>query len=407
MPGLFGAGSSPPVEVLIAFAQIRRHRVKKISVDHEIKKTTTSEVGMKNTITIIGLAVLAALSSQPLFSQALSSQAKATVPTYSVTDLGLGGRVAGISNAGLVTAADAAGDAVLYWTDGSNQIRDLALDPRLPAACGFTAPYTPLEVWSGGISDNGMVVVTAVPYFDGYAFEPHCVAVYNPSANKGGGAWTYKQTLDPKGDATGVNNSGQVIGELDDNLVGFGPACDFINGGDFISAGGINDSGQIPGIGDRSQNFQLCTNGIWQVLIPNFPGEATAINDKSQIVGYEFVEPDGAGGYGAVHAFLYSAGKITDLGALPGSTYSSSSANSINKFAQIVGVSYTATSYTSFLYQNGVMYDLAALISPTDPHKGLIQFEGDAYINDNGVIVSSGISGGFSHLYVLTPIKTK
>lgn len=359
------------------------------------------------TITIIGLTVLAALSSQPLSSQEPPSQAKATIQVYSVTDLGLGGSVAGISNAGVVAASDAAGDAVLYWTDGSNQIRDLTLDPRLPAACGFAAPYTPLEVVSGGISHNGMVVVTAIPNFHGILGGPNCAAVYNSNANKGGGAWTYEETLDRQGFATGVNNSGQIIGEHAAGLVGFGPACDFINGGNFISAGGINDSGQIPGIELflPLSDLQLCTNGIWQVLIPDFPGEPTAINDRSQIVGYEFVEPEGGGFYGAVHAFLYSGGKLTDLGALPGSTYSS--ANSINKFAQIVGVSNTATSFTSFLYQNGVMYDLAALISPTDPHKGLIQFLGDAHINDSGVIVSSGISGGFSHLYVLTPITTK
>jgi probable HAF family extracellular repeat protein len=357
------------------------------------------------TITIIGLTVLAAISSPPLFSQVLTGEARAAVATYSVTDLGLGGFVAGISNAGVVTAADAAGDAVLYWTDGSNQIRDLTLDPRLPAACGFAAPYTPLEVVAGGVGRNGMVVVTAIPNFHGILSGPNCVAVYNPNANQGRGAWTYKETVGREAFAGGVNNSGQVIGNDDLFGVGFGPACDFINRGDFILADAINDLGQIAGLETDSQNLQLCTNGAWQVLIPDFPGSPTAINDKGQIVGEEFVEPDGAGGYGALHAFLYGAGKLTDLGALPGSIFSS--ANSINKFAQIVGISDTATSFTSFLYQNGRMYDLAALISPTDPHKGLIQFLGDAHINDRGVIVSSGVTGGFSHLYVLTPIRNK
>jgi probable HAF family extracellular repeat protein len=297
--------------------------------------------------------------------------------------------------------ADEGGNSLLYrtdlhWTDRTVGIKNLTLDPRVPAACGFTQPYNGLNVFAGAISRNGNVAMNAQAGAFVGPTSAVCVLVYSPRAN----TWTYEQTLVRGSSATGINNSKRVIGELFFDLVGFGTGCDFIDDGNFIQAGAINDSGQIAGWSDSS--LELCTRGVWQVL-PNFAGgmypEATAINDKGQVVG------DAVAASGAVQGLFYSEGRTIDLGNLPGANFLYSSAESINIHGQIVGASSTATGVTSFLYENGVMYDLMTLITPTDPYKHFIQLSGDARINDHGAIVSIGTSQGLSHLYLLTPCE--
>jgi uncharacterized membrane protein len=341
---------------------------------------------------IIGLALLA-FSSQLLSSQTLSTQA---VPTFKVTDLGTGNSVAGISNAGIVAALDGfdgAGHAALYWTDGSSQIRDLTLDLRLRTVCGLQ--YPPAFVFPSAISHNGLVAVTVLtsipPETNG------CVAVYNP---KNGGTWTFNRTLGPLGYVTGINNFGQVTGNELYGFQGFGPGCDFSG----VSAEAIDDFGQVVGFSFDTLSLQLCTRGVWKVLIPGFGGGVDAMNNRGQIVGAQFSPADQTS-----YAFLYDmgTGKLTKLGALPGGI--TSDALSINFFGEITGFSYRID-YSAFFDEKGVMYDLATLIAPTDPYKGHIQFAGnDAHINDRGVIAVSGYDAadGISHVFVLTPIKTK
>lgn len=340
---------------------------------------------------------LAALAVLPAQADA------ATPPTYSVTDMGplifgnVTNAVMGMSNTGLVLVNDE-GRARLYWTNGSGWIRDLALDSRLATACGFTAP---LEVDGGGVSHNGKVVVTASQIED-FGFGSHCIAVLS-HPGQSPGSWRFEQTLGFKDAATGVDDAGQVIGELDDGLVGFGPGCNFnqfpVPG--FISANAINDSGQIAGTSDLGA--ELCTAGVWQVL-PDFSGgdnlDASAINNKGEVVGDSIVS-------GVFHGFLFRAGNTVDLGAniFP---------DCINIHGQIVGsMSSTATTTgsTSFLYQDGAVFDLIQLISPNDLYRRVfaIELSGIACINDHGVIVSTGTFGGDtqSHLFLLTPDQAR
>ena len=74
------------------------------------------------------------------------------------------------------------------------------------------------------------------------------------------------------------------------------------------------------------------------------PGsQARSINDSGQIVGLSFTAS------GQIHAFLYSGEKMTDLGTLPGGTYSY--AYGINNNGQIVGYSRTPSGQDhAFLY---------------------------------------------------------
>ena len=83
---------------------------------------------------------------------------------------------------------------------------------------------------------------------------------------------------------------------------------------------------------------------------------AYAISAGGQIVG----AAEYSKGFG--HAFLYSNGKMHDLGALDG--HQSSSANDINAFGHIIGSSGSRSNRRAFLYKNGGMMDLGTLGGP-------------------------------------------
>jgi probable HAF family extracellular repeat protein len=101
-----------------------------------------------------------------------------------------------------------------------------------------------------------------------------------------------------------------------------------------------------------------------------------------------------------VHAFLWQNGVMTDLGTLPGGSYSF--ANGINDKGQVVGYSDTQTGDThAFLWQNGTMIDLGTLGGSSSRAYG---------INDKGQIVGeSDTQNGASHatLWTLPTSNTK
>jgi probable HAF family extracellular repeat protein len=199
----------------------------------------------------------------------------------------------------------------------------------------------------------------------------------------------------------GLNNAGQVAGDLQVPLPGGGPTtfsnqAGVYSGGAFTSltnqphshAAAINDSGQVVGdqvfpddLGDLgAHRASLYTSGttkdletLYFVRDFIFPGNdfydgesyATAINAGGQVVGYSNTAPganDPAVGQdyngfpvGEPHAFLYSGGPMMDLGVLPGTL--ASHATGINASGQVVGYS----DDHAFLYSGGTMTDLATV----------------------------------------------
>jgi probable HAF family extracellular repeat protein len=319
-----------------------------------------------------------------------ASASNATPPSYAVTDLGLGTAIVGINNSGEVLAYDVSNRVSVYRKDG--WIRDLDLFPTLPTTCSFVALQLPLVLIAGGINNHGAVVFDAHPFNDGTGESPNCIVIYSDNALQ------LQSMLGKGGEATGINDAGQIVGQATDSvgLVGFGPECDFANGGNFIDAVAINDSEQI--LGQAVGGAELCTNGVWHpISVPKGAADtmiATAINNKGEVVGYNaFTSPS--------RAILYSNGTSRYLETFAGG--STPRPQSINVHGQIVGIAGGG----NFLYDGGKMYALTPLIGATDPYKNLIMvLSGSVSINDAGMIASAGRDlSGAVHLYILTPIK--
>ncbi len=174
--------------------------------------------------------------------------------------------------------------------------------------------------------------------------------------------------------AFGINSSGQVVGWAWNQGNSDQYAFLYSNGvmqnlGDLsaqgqrpgsFAYGGINDNGQITGIGDLHAFFY--SNGVMHDVgtLNGGPRSAgQAINNKGQVVGYSWT-PDNVS-----HAFLYSNGSMQDLGS------NSITAYGINDSGQIVGQLNTNVPQHAFLYSNGVMQDLGTISGPNSIATGI------------------------------------
>jgi len=208
------------------------------------------------------------------------------------------------------------------------------------------------------------------------------------SVAAGAGAQTYTATdlgTLPGGSyssATGINNSGQVVGHAEVSTSTFGQHPFLYSGGTMIdlgtlpgacgcytfeSATGINNSGQIVGNSDYQNSFgsshPFLYSGGTMIDLGTLPDTyaptsyAYSLNDTGQVAGWSNT---GSVANVASHAFLYSDGVMTDLGTLKGGP--SSFAYGINNNGQVVGQAYTPSSIGevghAFLYSAGGMIDL-------------------------------------------------
>ena len=185
--------------------------------------------------------------------------------------------------------------------------------------------------------------------------------------------------------ASGINNSGQVVGgsatignSYPHAFLYIGGSMTYVGSTDPLAksvAWGINNVGQVvgetgsTGLGGGGQAF-LYSGGSLQVIATASGGDssiATGINDSGQVAGFAFNS-----GNSSYDAFLFSGGSMQDLGAGPSPYNFGSFAYGINNSGQVVGEFSTGSSYPSgfgtrhaFLYSGGSMLDLGTLSGGT------------------------------------------
>ena len=163
----------------------------------------------------------------------------------------------------------------------------------------------------------------------------------------------------------------------------------------------INDAGQVVGISgicDQAVGRFTARHAVmWEHGKPHELGSLggvawntpMAINRHGTVVGFSDLAGDSDGSPN-FHAFLWTKrGGMIDLGTLPGDVYSQ--ALGINDAGQVVGASYGPSFSTSraFIYENGTMTDLNALIPPSS--QLYLLFAND--INDRGEIAGGACAG--------------
>lgn len=187
--------------------------------------------------------------------------------------------------------------------------------------------------------------------------------------------------------ASGINNSGQIVGTSTATLSLWSPSHAFLySNGSMQDLGtsdggshayGISNNGQVAGV--NGPHAFLFSNGNMQDLGTLGSPVSTAydVNDAGEVVGdsYNF-------GFVINRAFLYSNGNMQDIGALGGRD---SIASAINNAGQVVGTAYPQNNANAFLYSNGTMQNLGTLGGN----------ESEAFgINENGLVVGkSSITG--------------
>jgi probable HAF family extracellular repeat protein len=194
--------------------------------------------------------------------------------------------------------------------------------------------------------------------------------------------------------ATGTNNHLQTVGWAETSVPGddcvdtqvlrfhavvWGPGENEIQDlpplpGDTASAAtAINDEGQVVGISgscDRAfGRFSAKHSVLWENGVPINIGDLggvawntpMAINRKGDIVGFANRSAADGGSFRPGAFLSTKPGKIEDLGALDDDPFSQ--ALGINENRQVVGVSYSAgfARCRAFLWEHGVMIDLAEL----------------------------------------------
>ena len=175
-------------------------------------------------------------------------------------------------------------------------------------------------------------------------------------------------------------------------------------GGTCGQAEALNNRGQVVGYSDLAGDNAGVHAFLWDKIggmqdlgtLGGATGAGLSINDAGDVVGGDSLAD------GSARSFLWRHGVMTDLGTVAGS-HSGSEALGINSRRQIVGnlLDNVGNEIGGFLWEDGgPMVDLSTLI-PLNPD---LQLDHAFYINDRGEIAVRGVfSNGDIHSFVLIP----
>lgn len=334
---------------------------------------------------------------------ALTATASASVPYYTLYDLGALPGSAG----GEGFAINEVGEAVGVM-DGNGTPQD-PLGSR--AFLYRSGSLIDLSVALGSPQYSSAVAVNLLGQVAGHVTDTAGTRGFIYSGGRAqvfgwpGSTYTYLQNLNNCGQAVGAFDvpgptfaSHALLRQRDGTLVDLGTF-----GGQGASAVALNDVGQVVvnsyrGSGDNRAFVTQSVGGVPQDLgALRGSTYAYAINEIGQVVGKSGVDGDLETFY---HAVRFAGGTLRDLGTLPrGST---SFALGINNWGQIVGGGdgYDFSEH-GWVYVQGQMYDLNDRLSA--PDTGWVVTEARA-INDAGQIVGTAMDAqGITHAVILSP----
>lgn len=298
---------------------------------------------------------------------------------YTISDLGVAaGQLVPDANGTFIQGLNNKGSVLVGISSPNNFQAFIYSDGRM----------VPTAANAAAINDAGQVAVPT-SQFTPYAINESGTTVgalnYGPLAIVPGGGvspitLTNQYGVPQTGFALGINDAGQVVGWLhsgQSNLAGSTAQHAFLySGGKLIDLAAGSPAGLDPLTGNGSL--------------------AHAINNSGQIVGsLDYRDP--ATGARSVHPFLYSGGRFIDLLSPALDWTARGTATGINDAGQVVGW----LNGHAFLYQNGAMTDLAALVQGTGV--GSIESTSFPLINNAGQIAFDATVDGTHHAFLLTP----
>jgi probable HAF family extracellular repeat protein len=235
-----------------------------------------------------------------------------------------------------------------------------AVDLALPIVGGNLG-----KAYSYGVNSSGQVVGTTQKDGKQHAFRRDTDGTFTDIGMPSGAVQTFAKAINYSGQIVGwaTNQTGSVLPSTAFIYNPTTSAINYIPGAlpNASAATSINNSGIVTGY--TGSSFTADTNAfIYNSVTNTFSKLSTLggassygadINDSGAVVGSSTLAS------GVSHAFIYNNGVMTDLGALV-SASNTSSANAINNAGVIVG----SSNGHAFVYRNGEMLDLNDLINP-------------------------------------------